>query len=202
MKQLGDGSPEHRDAICWFKRLPVWLEFTGLRLVHARWHEASRADLSPYLDSERRFTDEGLREAFRRGSKAYDAAEILMKGPEERLPDGLSFKDENGTTRYDVRIRWWDANATTFRKAAQGWDGGSREKLPDDTLPRDFRYFESVPVLFGHYWETGEPTITAPNAACLDFGVASKDSGYLTAYRWSGERELSSNKLVYVPSTL
>ena len=51
-----------------------------------------------------------------------------MKGPEERLPDGLSFKDENGTTRYNVRIRWWDANATTFRKAAQGWDGGSSKK--------------------------------------------------------------------------
>jgi hypothetical protein len=31
-------------------------------------------------------------------------AEILMKRPEERLPDGRSFPDENGITRYDVRI--------------------------------------------------------------------------------------------------
>ena len=199
LQQLGDGSPEYRDAIYWFRSLPVWLEFTDLRLVHACWHDASQVDLSPYLDSQRRFTDEGLREAFRRDSKAYEAAEILMKGPEERLPDGLWFEDENGARRYDVRVRWWDANATTFRAAAQGWKG-SREELPDKALSRDFRYFESVPVLFGHYWETGEPTITARNAACLDFGVANQESGYLTAFRWSGERELSPSHLVYVPS--
>jgi hypothetical protein len=35
------------------------------------------------------------------------------------------------------------------------------------------------------------------NAACLDFSVAR--NGYLTAYKWSGERELSSEHLVYVP---
>jgi hypothetical protein len=43
----------------------------------------------------------------------------------------------------------------------------------------------------------GEPTVTFSNAACLDFSVARK--GYLTAYRWSGERELSFEHLVYVP---
>jgi hypothetical protein len=124
-----------------------------------------------------------------------------MKGPEERLPDQQTFNDEDGTPRRDVRVRWWDTNATTFRTAAQGWKG-SREELPDTALPRDFRYFENVPVLFGHYWETGEPMLTAPNAACLDFGVASKNRGFLTAYRWSGERELAPSHLVYVPSSL
>jgi hypothetical protein len=197
LQQLGDGSSDYHDAIRWFRRLPVWLEFPCLRVVHACWHEASRIDLTPYLDNLSCFTDRGLREAFRRDSKAYDAAEILMKGPEERLRRGMSFPDENGTTRFDVRTRWWDASAVTFREAAQGWDG-RREELPDEVLPRDFRYFGSLPVLFGHYWMTGEPTITAPNAACLDFGVASKDKGYLTAYRWSGERELSPNHLVHV----
>jgi hypothetical protein len=40
-----------------------------------------------------------------------------------------------------------------------------------------------------------QPGITAPNAACLDFGVAKE--GYLTAYRWSGERELTEGSLVF-----
>jgi hypothetical protein len=40
--------------------------------------------------------------------------------------------------------------------------------------------------------------ITAPNAACLDFSVAKK--GRLTAYRWSGEAELSAGNLVSVPA--
>jgi hypothetical protein len=57
---------------------------------------------------------------------------------------------------------------------------------------------DSTPVLFGHYWMQSEPTITNSRAACLDFSVAR--SGYLTAYRWSGERELSSYHLVYVPA--
>jgi hypothetical protein len=42
----------------------------------------------------------------------------------------------------------------------------------------------------------GEPAITASNAVCLDFSVAKK--GYLTAYRWSGERDLSFENLAYV----
>jgi hypothetical protein len=72
------------------------------------------------------------------------------------------------------------------------------EDLPEVELPIDFRYMESTPVLFGHYWLDGEPTITFSNAACLDFSVARK--GYLTAYRWSGERMLSNEHLVHVPS--
>jgi hypothetical protein len=52
--------------------------------------------------------------------------------------------------------------------------------------------------VFGHYWLKGQPCITAPNAACLDFSVANE--GYLTAYRWSGERELTEKALEFVPA--
>ena len=75
---------------------------------------------------------------------------------------------------------------------------GDREgELPDSQLPRDFRYGESKPVFF-HYWLNVSPGITASNAACLDFSVAKE--GYLTAYRWSGESELTEDSLVYVPA--
>jgi hypothetical protein len=120
-----------------------------------------------------------------------------MKGPEQHLPPGMSFLDASGHKRQDVRIRWWDPCATTFKQAAIGMDD-RLDDLPDVELPIDFRYMESTPVLFGHYWMEGEPTITFSNAACLDFSVAR--NGYLTAYRWSGERELSSEHLVYVPA--
>ena len=91
LRQLGEGSPEYHDAICWFRGLPVWLEFPGLRVIHACWHEPSRVALRPYVDGGGCFTEDGLRESFRRGSTAYAAAEILMKGPEERLPSGMFF---------------------------------------------------------------------------------------------------------------
>jgi hypothetical protein len=42
------------------------------------------------------------------------------------------------------------------------------------------------------------PVIVDKAAACLDFSVAR--NGYLTAYKWSGERELSNENLVYVPA--
>jgi hypothetical protein len=197
LRQLDEASPEYYDALHWFQQLPVWLEFPGLRVIHACWHEPSRADLRPYLDNRNCFTKEGLREALQRGSTAYAAAEILMKGPEQRLPPGMSFLDGSGHKRHDVRIRWWDPQATTFRRAAIGMDARIGD-LPDVELPIDFRYMENTPVIFGHYWMEGEPTVTFSNAACLDFSVARK--GYLTAYRWSGERELSFEHLVYVPA--
>jgi hypothetical protein len=75
---------------------------------------------------------------------------------------------------------------------------GRESELPDSKLPCDYRYLEDKPVFFGHYWLKGEPEITARNAACLDFSVAKK--GYLTANRWSGERELKQDRLESVPA--
>jgi hypothetical protein len=196
LEQLGEGSPEYCDAINWFRQLPVWLELPGLRVVHACWHEPSRAALGAYLDARQCFTDNGFREALRRGSKAFAAAEILLKGP-EHLPRGMTFTDHSGHERREVRVRWWDPHATTFKQGAIGIDD-RLDQLPDLELPTDFRYLENTPVLFGHYWMPEEPRITFPTAACPDFSVAK--NGYLTAYRWSGERELSNEHLVYVPA--
>jgi hypothetical protein len=58
-------------------------------------------------------------------------------------------------------------------KAALEMDGREQE-LPDSNLPRDYRYLESKPVFFGHYWLSWTPAIAASNAACLDFSVAKK----------------------------
>ena len=197
LRQLGEGSPDYHAAIDWFRRLPVWLELDGLRVVHACWHDASRAVLAPYLDRQNCFTEQGLRAAYVRGSPAYVAAEILLKGPEQQLPDGMSFRDKSGDERREVRLRWWDPDAITFKLAAIGIDDRLHE-LPDEDITTEFHYRHATPVLFGHYWMPGEPTMTHSTAACLDFSVARK--GHLTAYRWSGEAELLPDNLVYVPA--
>jgi hypothetical protein len=148
LDQLGEGSSEYWDAINWSRQLPVWLELPGLRVVHACWHEPSRAALGPHLDARQRFTEDGLRQALRRGSEAFAAADILMKGPEQRLPPGMTFTDQSGNERHEVRVRWWDPEATTFKQAAIGIDD-RLDELPDLELPTDFRYLEDTPVLFG-----------------------------------------------------
>jgi Calcineurin-like phosphoesterase len=197
LRQFGDGSPDYQNAIRWFHALPVWLELPGLRVVHACWHEPSRVALRPYVDDRDCFTEEGIREALRRGSDAYAAAETLMKGPEQKLPPGMFFSDKDGRERSEVRIKWWDPDATTFRKAAIGVDD-RLDELPELVLPVDFTYRDNTPVLFGHYWMRGEPHLTSSTAACLDFSVAKE--GYLTAYQWSGESELLPDHLVHVPA--
>jgi hypothetical protein len=200
LRQIGDGSAAHKDALDWFQTLPVWLDLPGLRVVHACWHAPAQQVLQPYLDQSQRFTKAGLREASRKGSAAYDAAEVLLKGPEALLPDGHPpFKDKQGHMRHEVRLRWWDPNATTLRKAAIGMEG-SEENLPDLPVTTDYHYAEKTPVFFGHYWLQGTPAISGDYAACLDFSVAKQ--GFLTAYRWSGESILSSDNMVYVKADL
>jgi hypothetical protein len=197
LDQIGENSEEHKDAIDWFQTLPVWLDLPGLRVVHACWHDPSREALAPFLDNAGCLTEEGVLESHKRGSVAHSAVEILLKGPEEPLPAGVDFLDAEGNVKREVRLAWWKQDATTFRKSALGMKGRENE-IPDTILPKDYRYHEGKPVFFGHYWLEEEPIITAPNAACLDFSVAK--GGYLTAYRWSGERDLSKNCLVSVPA--
>jgi hypothetical protein len=195
LRQIGEGSSAHKEALEWFQMLPVWLDLPGLRVVHACWHAPAQKMLQPYLDQSHRFTRTGLREASRRGSKAYDAAEVLLKGPEALLPDGRSFRDKQGHARHEVRLRWWDPGATTLRTAALGMDG-MEASLPDLPVTTDYHYSEKIPVFFGHYWLRGTPIISGDYAACLDYSVAKE--GFLTAYRWSGENVLSPDNLVYV----
>ncbi|WP_396604567.1 metallophosphoesterase [Bradyrhizobium sp. YCK136] len=123
LRQIEEGSDAYAQALEWFRTLPVWIDLPGLRVVHACWSESAQEKLSGCLDAANRFTLEGLHEASRRGSTAYNAAEVLLKGPELPLPDGRSFFDKDGHERREVRIRWWDRKALTFRDAALGMDG-------------------------------------------------------------------------------
>jgi hypothetical protein len=198
LSQIGEGSPGHRRALDWFESLPVWLDLPGLRVVHACWSAAAQATLAAYLDPSRRFTREGLYLASQRGSAAYQAAEVLLKGPEIPLPPGRFFFDKDGYKRHDVRIRWWDPAAVTYRNAALGMDG-DEASLPDLPLTTDYQYKDEIPVFFGHYWLNGTPALSNERAACLDFSVA-KD-GFLTAYRWSGETALSPNNIIYAAAS-
>jgi Calcineurin-like phosphoesterase len=195
LRQVGEGSTAHKDALDWFQTLPVWLDLPGIRVVHACWYAPAQETLRPYLDQANKFIKGGLREASRRGSEAYNAAEVLLKGPEALLPDGRTFRDKQGHIRHEVRLRWWDPGATTLRTAALGMDG-IEASLPDVPVKTDYHYVEKIPVFFGHYWLPGMPVVTGSYAACLDFSVAK--NGFMTAYRWSGEGALSAKNIVYV----
>lgn len=190
-------TPRQKEITDWFRTLPMWLDLGGLRVAHACWHEESMAVLAPFLGPKQTLTDEAVLRGSRSADPVFDALEVVCKGPEVGLPDGVTFVDKGGKVRHEVRVRWWQDDLSTFRKAAIG-PPEDMATIPDVPLPASWRAhpYSGPPVLFGHYWFSGTPGVISPRFACLDFSVAS--GGPLVAYRWHGETALSSDKMVWV----
>jgi len=191
------GTSRQKEITDWFRTLPMWLDLGGVRVVHACWHEESMAVLLPILGPNQNLTDEAVLRGSRSKDPVFNALEVVCKGPEVGLPDGVTFDDKGGKIRHEVRVRWWQDDLSTYRKAAIG-PPGDMAMIPDGPLPADWRGhpYSGPPVLFGHYWFSGTPAVISPRFACLDFSVAR--GGPLVAYRWDGEAELSSDKMVWV----
>jgi len=191
------GTSRHKEITDWFRTLPMWLDLGGVRVVHACWHEESMTVLRPVLGPTQTLTAEAVLRGSRPSDPVFEALEVVCKGPEVSLPDGVTFDDKGGKIRHEVRVRWWQDDLSTYRKAAIG-PPGDMAMIPDGPLPADWRGhpYSGPPVLFGHYWFSGKPAVISPRFACLDFSVAR--GGPLVAYRWDGEAELSSDKMVWV----
>jgi hypothetical protein len=192
-----EGTPRQKEITDWFKTLPLWLDLPGLRVVHACWHQESMDVLRPMLGPNQTLTDEAILFGSRKGHPVYEALEVVCKGPEVALPAGISFEDKGRKIRHEVRVRWWQEDLSTYRKAAIG-PPDDMAMIPDAPMPEEWKRcrYSGPPVLFGHYWFTGEPEVISPQFACLDYSVAS--GGPLVAYRWDGEAELSSAKLAWL----
>jgi hypothetical protein len=192
-----EGTPRQKEITDWFRTLPLWLDLGGLRVVHACWHQESMDVLSPVLRPDHTLTDEAVLLGSRKGHPVFEALEVVCKGPEVALPSGVSYEDKGGKVRHDVRVRWWQDDLSTYRKAAIG-PPGAMAMIPDIPLPEEWKGhpYSGPPVLFGHYWFTGTPEVISPRFACLDYSVA--HGGPLVAYRWDGEAGLTSEKLLWV----
>ena len=200
LEQVGEGSVRHLEFIAWFRTLPLWLELTGLRIVHACWDQASIERLWPVLGPGHTLTDELLRRASREGTWEFAAVETVCKGPEVGMPPGITFGDKEGKVRHEVRVKWWQDDLSTYRKAAIG-PPSDMQMIPDVPMPEGWTMprYHGPPVLFGHYWFTGRPEVISTQFACLDYSAA-RDECPLVAYRWDGEAELDSGKLAWVSS--
>ncbi len=193
-----EGNPSlHKEVVDWFMTLPLWLDLPGIRVVHACWHDGYMDKLKPYLTPADQLTPELVVSASRAGRMQYIAVEALTKGLEVRLPDGHTFSDKYGQSRRNVRIQWWEAEATTYRELAL-WPDDLREQLPAIPLSHDARspYDNTKPVFFGHYWMTGNVKTQTPTVACVDYSAA--QDGPLVAYRWDGEPALINDNFQQV----
>ena len=187
---------EHAKAIEWFLSLPLWLEMDGLRVVHACWQQSSIDYLRSRLGASARLSAEILPEVYCKDGLLHEHVELILKGQEVDLPQGVTRPDFDGLERKSMRRRWWDRNAVTYRlsvvlRRGETTDGLPNSRLPEkEILPVDDR----LPTFFGHYC-LDEPLLEG-RFVCLDSCAAGGNK--LTAYRWDGEKDLHASKLVSV----
>ena len=191
-------NPELSQVLDFFYSLPLWLELDGLRIIHACWHTESIKYLANLLNQNHTLSKALLVTAIPPGSPEHDAIELILKGPETRLPDGGRHTDKEGTQRSHVRVAWWMPPSTCWSAATRPPNiitGSHGDQRVPTKMGLGYS-LASPPVLFGHYWFSGQPSPLAPNVACLDYSVAKGEK--LCAYRWSGESVLSENNFIYV----
>jgi hypothetical protein len=207
LDEVGEDSARHRDYIAWFRSIPLWLDLGELRIVHACWNRAAMEVLEPWLSHDSSVTHALMVEGSRKGSAEYDAIETVLKGPEIDLPEGMAYLDKDKHPRKKARLRWWDADATTLRRAAEipsdarTPDGDPFAELPDTPLGDGVNapYTDDVPVIFGHYWRTGPRPVDTSMTACVDYSAATV--GPLVAYRWQmGDKFLTPENFVSFPN--
>jgi hypothetical protein len=152
-------------------------------------------DLRPHLGDGATLTDELIIASNRKEHRAFEAVEALCKGIEVRLPDGRTFKDKDGKARDQIRVRWWENQPISYKRAALA-PADVMAQIPDHPMPDDRRVssYSGPPVFFGHYWLTSRPAPMTPKVACVDYSAGA--GGALVAYRWEGEPELREGQFV------
>ena len=174
--------------------MPLWLDIDGLRVIHACWDEKALGTVGHGLNKHGGVTNEFLYSACQKGGELFAPIEVLLKGKEGALPEGMSFLEADKHVPTIIRTRWYlPTEGQTYRTYAFQID-----EIPCDE-PLAPRVIEDAapypptnkPLFIGHYWiPAPSPALLAEDGACVDYGVAK--GGFLCAYRWSGETKLSN----------
>ncbi len=190
-------SIETNELIEWFKTIPLFLELDTLRVVHACWDQNLINDLklNNRLTKANCLANDYYLEASTKGSQLYQDIEVILKGRELELPEGMSFKDKDGNERHEIRIKWWDESLETYQQASV-LEVDSLNNAPAihiDQVNKITGYpKDDKPIFFGHYWFKGTPERIRENVACLDYSVGY--GGPLVAYRWDDAAQNICNK--------
>ncbi|MDH2435129.1 metallophosphoesterase [Pokkaliibacter sp. MBI-7] len=184
----------------WFMTLPLFIEETHFRVVHACWDDAlirRFAERCPNGVMDHDF----LLRSVTPGSFEFDVAERLMRGTDLRLPDGRFISSRDGVHRRFFRTSYWLDNPQTYGEVLFQPD-----PLPEDIAVMPISSYdrarllyygaEHPPLFIGHYWREGHPAPLTNNIACLDYSAVKY--GKLVAYRMDTEHRIHPGKFVWV----
>jgi len=182
LKQFKNYPNEWDEFVEWFRDLPLFLDLSECRVVHAYWND----DHINWLKNNNYngLTSEFLSLSTKKGSKEFDIVEETLKGVEGKINNGGFIIDKDGNKREECRLRWWRNDRNFY--------GDFYLDCPDDIaqvpLEDDFKsinYQGDVNVFFGHYWLNGNPKTINNKCICLDYSVAR--GGKLVAARLNGD---------------
>jgi len=190
LQQLSDSEISKLLAFIW--QIPLWYRAASFQAIHACWDEAY-ISLLEKLASNDKLNLDLLVSSNQKDSQSYQAIEIILKGHEVEVPSELHFSDNYGKVRSNARVCWWnEERKIIIPSKAVDTETVNKYKHAIQTQKITIQ----KPTFFGHYWETGTPTIINPKAVCLDYSVAK--GHYLCAYRFGGEDQLEESNLIYV----
>jgi hypothetical protein len=187
---------EWKNYLDWFMKLPLYLDFGNLRIVHAFWDNHTIEKLYNCLGSSFLKSD-FLHSSSQKGLQEYIWIENILKGYELTLPGNFKHTDKDGITRSEIRVKWWkQLNNETYRSISVKGEHTLPEilVLPEILTAIPVYSEKEPPVFIGHYWNTGEPVILADNVCCVDYSIGRGEK--LVAYRWNGESILRTENLV------
>ncbi|MEN8115454.1 MAG: metallophosphoesterase [Bacteroidota bacterium] len=190
-------SSEWDEQLRWMRSLPLYLDFGKVRIVHACWSDKA----IKVVDSIRE--DGKIRKrTFKKIQKKSDpelsrSIWLLTKGVNLKMPHDLKIINNKGVSPRSIGIKWWEK---TKNKTFKQLSFESKYELPSYTIPNEllpmtYPYPENAPIVFfGHFCQRMGPRIIKSNICCVDSCI--HRSKILTAYRWSGEKELIEKNLI------
>ena len=189
---------EWKGHLKWMRTLPFFLDLGEIRIAHAYWNDKEIAKLKAYLP-EGPLKKKFLREMHENRPDMAVIVYKLLKGLEFKCPKDLIIKCSKGLSRKVFTLNWWTTpEDKTFRQLYFG----NKFILPDYHFPAELApsyqpYTPDQPIVFfGHYCLSDGAEILQQNICCVDSCVDT--TGKLSAYRWSGEKQLKPENLVVV----
>ncbi len=199
INEFSSSSQEWKEDLKWMRSLPLYIDLGPIRVVHACWSEEA-IEIAQSIYKEGKIRKRIFRKIQRKTN--VDIAKsvwLLTKGVNLKMPGDLKIVSNKGVAPRSIRIRWWEEPAgKTFKFLSFESKFNLPEyTVPQEILPQTFPYPDDAPIVFfGHYCRGKGPHIIKPNICCVDSCVTG--SGKLLAYRWSGEKQLDKDNLVFV----
>jgi hypothetical protein len=188
---------EWADHLKWMRKLPLYLDLNGIRIVHACWSDDAIEFLKTNLSPGKIKKDVFKKLYQEPDSELARNIWLITKGLQFKMPGDLKIMNNKGVSPRAFRMRWWENPAgKTFEEISfESKFQLPAYTVPPEILPFSLPYPENAPIVFfGHYCRINGPHIIKPNICCMDTCITGSKT--LLAYRWNGEKKLLPENVI------